>query len=357
VDTAEFDYELPEERIAQEPPPQRDQARLLVDRGPASPPEHRAVRDLPDLLEPGDLLVVNTTRVLPARLPLRRPTGGSAEVLLLERVDPGHREAAEQVGDGTARAIERWEALVRPSRKMPFGTTLSLDDGSTDLIVVVRDDLGEGRRVVEVVTEGTLLDALDRHGRMPLPPYITTTLAEPERYQTVYADRPGSAAAPTAGLHLTPAVLARCEERGVRRADVELVVGLGTFRPISATTVEDHVMHQETFRVPEATVAACEATHAARRSVVAVGTTSVRALESASATGQHEGRTDLFIHRPYDWQVVDRLLTNFHLPRSSLLVMIDAFVGPRWKDLYAAALADDYRFLSFGDAMLLTRAG
>jgi len=300
---------------------------------------------------------VNTTRVLPARLDLRRPTGGSAEVLLLERVDPGGREAPQQVGGGRGGAIERWEALVRPSRKMPSGTTLSLDDGSTDLAVVVRDDLGEGRRVVDVVTTGPLLDALDRHGRMPLPPYITTVLAEADRYQTVYADRPGSAAAPTAGLHLTPAVLEGCAARGVQRADVELVVGLGTFRPISATTVEDHVMHEETYRVPEATVAACETTHGAGRSVVAVGTTSVRALESAAATGRREGRTDLFIHRPYDWQVVDRLLTNFHLPRSSLLVMIDAFVGPRWKSLYGTALADDYRFLSFGDAMLLTRAG
>jgi S-adenosylmethionine:tRNA ribosyltransferase-isomerase len=357
VDTAEFDYALPQERIAQEPLPQRDAARLLVDVGAGDPPEHRSVRDLPDLLEPGDLLVVNTSRVLPARLALRRPTGGTAEVLLLERVGADATSACAGAGDVRARddRSERWEALVRPSRKMPAGTTLRLEDGSHELVVVVGDDLGEGRRVVEVVTRGPLLDALDRHGRMPLPPYITAPLGEQERYQTVYADRPGSAAAPTAGLHLTPTVLERCAARGVQRADVELVVGLGTFRPISAATVEDHVMHEETYRVPDATVAACDAAHAAGRAVVAVGTTSVRALESAAATGQRQGRTDLFIHRPYDWRVVDRLLTNFHLPRSSLLVMIDAFVGPRWRDLYATALATDYRFLSFGDAMLLQR--
>jgi S-adenosylmethionine:tRNA ribosyltransferase-isomerase len=351
VDTADFDYDLPEERIAQEPLPERDAARLLVDRGAGEAPDHRVVRGLPDLLEPGDLLVVNTTRVLPARLLLHRPTGGSAEVLLLERGEDGSspRDVEEET------ITERWTALVRPSRKMPPGTTLRSGDGAGDLVVVVRDDLGEGQRIVEVVTEGPLLAALDRHGQMPLPPYITAPLGERERYQTVYADRPGSAAAPTAGLHLTPAVLERCEARGVRRADVELVVGLGTFRPISVDRVEEHVMHEETYRVPEATMAACEATRAAGRSIVAVGTTSVRALESAAATGRLEGRTDLFIHRPYDWQVVDRLLTNFHLPRSSLLVMIDAFVGPHWKDLYATALADHYRFLSFGDCMLLSR--
>jgi len=350
VYTAEFDYDLPEERIAQEPLAERDAARLLVDRGPGAPPDHAVVRDLPDLLEPGDLLVVNTTRVLPARLMLRRPTGGSAEVLLLERLE----DAAAVADAGAGSTTERWTALVRPSRKMPTGTTLRPGAGDDDLVIVVRDDLGEGQRIVDVTTRGPLLDALDRHGQMPLPPYITAPLGERERYQTVYAERPGSAAAPTAGLHLTPAVLARCEAQGVVRADVELVVGLGTFRPISADRVEEHVMHEETYRVPEATIAACEATHAAGGSVVAVGTTSVRALESAAATGRLEGRTDLFIHRPYDWQLVDRLLTNFHLPRSSLLVMIDAFVGPRWKDLYVTALAEQYRFLSFGDCMLLT---
>jgi S-adenosylmethionine:tRNA ribosyltransferase-isomerase len=186
---------------------------------------------------------------------------------------------------------------------------------------------------------------------VPLPPYITAPLADPERYQTVYADQPDSVAAPTAGLHLTPAVLDGCRAAGAEIVTVELAVGLGTFRPMSAGKVEDHHMHAERYRVPAATLEACRS---AER-VLAVGTTSVRALESASQTGQLEGRTELFIHRPYDWQVVDVLLTNFHLPRSSLLVLIDAFVGARWRDLYAVARTEGYRFLSFGDAMLLQR--
>ncbi len=367
METAAFDYELPEGVIAQEPLAQRDDARLLVDRGPGRPPEHRHVRDLADLLEPGDLLVLNTTKVLPARLPLVKETGGAAEVLLLER-----------------RSERVWEALVRPGRRLPPGTVLrppggggggavgegrrggpagdgaSLEPaaggGMADLEVVVGEDLGEGRRLVTVCADGEVLRALERHGEMPLPPYITVPLARPDLYQTVYAERAASAAAPTAGLHFTPELLERCAARGIGRADVELVVGLGTFRPIAVDHVEDHVMHEESYRVPAETMERCRATRAAGGRVVAVGTTAVRALESAAATGALEGRTDLYIRRPYPWLVVDRLLTNFHLPRSSLLVMIDAFVGERWRDLYVAALAEDYRFLSFGDAMLLSQA-
>ena len=302
------------------------------------------MRDLPDLLEPGDLLVLNTTRVLPARLHLRKASGGAAEVLLLERVD------------GPV-----WEALVRPSRKLPPGTELRPPDrrradDDDDLVVVMGDDLGEGRRHVELRVEGDELAVLERHGEMPLPPYITETLDDPERYQTVFSQTPGSAAAPTAGLHLTPEVLARLADRGVGRAEVELVVGLGTFRPIATDVVEDHVMHSEQYRVPAETMAACERTRAAGGRVVAVGTTAVRALESAAVRGELEGRTDLFITPGYEFRLVDRMLTNFHLPRSSLLVMIESFVGPRWRDLYATALAEQYRFLSFGDAMLLTRS-
>jgi S-adenosylmethionine:tRNA ribosyltransferase-isomerase len=344
VETAAFDYELPEERIAQHPLAERDSARLLVDPGPGVAPVHRIVRDLPELLAPGDLLVLNTTRVLPARLHLRKPTGGAAEVLLLEQV-----EAAP--GDGTT----VWEALVRPSRKLPPGTELRPPSGADDLVVLTGADLGEGRRHVTLRADGDLLAALERHGEMPLPPYITAPLADPERYQTVFSQHPGSAAAPTAGLHLTPEVLARLDQRGVRRAEVELVVGLGTFRPIATDAIEDHVMHAEQYRVPAETAEACAATRAAGGRVVAVGTTAVRALESAAVRGEPQGRTDLFITPGYEWQVVDRLLTNFHLPRSSLLVMIEAFVGPRWRELYADALAEGYRFLSFGDAMLLTR--
>jgi S-adenosylmethionine:tRNA ribosyltransferase-isomerase len=237
---------------------------------------------------------------------------------------------------------------------LPPGTIVLPAEG-TGLEVSVDEDLGDGRRVVTIDVEGPLLDVLETFGVMPLPPYITEVLAEQERYQTVFSERPASAAAPTAGLHLTPEVLARCAERGIGRADVELVVGLGTFRPIATDRIEDHEMHGETFRVPQETLDACAQTKANGGRVVAVGTTAVRALESAAAFGVNEGRTELFIHGDYDFLIVDRMMTNFHLPKSSLIVMIDAFVGPRWRDLYADALRDGYRFLSFGDAMLLTR--
>lgn len=326
MDPAELDYPLPDEAIAQQPIEPRDAARLLVDRGPGRDPEHRHVRDLPDLLGPGDLLVLNRTRVLPARLHLRKATGGAAEVLLLDERAPG-----------------RWEALVRPGRRLPPGTVL---EAGEDLRVTVGEDLGDGVREVVVDHVGPLLAALEAHGEVPLPPYVHEALGDPERYQTVYADRPGSVAAPTAGLHLTPELLDRCRAAGAELATVELVVGLGTFRPITAERVEDHHMHAERYRVAPAVLAACEVADR----VVAVGTTVVRALESAAATGQAEGRTELFITPGYDFRVVDALLTNLHLPRSSLLVLLEAFVGPRWRDLYAVALAEGYRFLSFGDA-------
>jgi S-adenosylmethionine:tRNA ribosyltransferase-isomerase len=329
VHVDEFDYELPPERIAQHPLAERDASRLLVALG--DPVEHRHTRDLPEYVRPGDVVVLNDTRVLPARVRFRRATGGGAELLLLE-----------ERGDGW------WEALARPSAKLPPGTRIDLDD---DLAFEMGDDLGEGRRLVRPET-ADLLAALDRHGQMPLPPYIGERLDEPERYQTVYAARPGSAAAPTAGLHLTPEVLARIEAAGARIARVELVVGLDTFRPIAVDDVALHRMHTERYRVPPETWDAC--TEAER--VIAIGTTAVRALESAAARGELDGRTDLFIRRPYDFQVVDVLLTNFHLPKSSLLVLVDAFTGPRWRDLYATALAEGYRFLSFGDAMLLARS-
>jgi S-adenosylmethionine:tRNA ribosyltransferase-isomerase len=345
METAAFDYELPQSAIAQHPLPERDAARLLVDRGAANPPENLIVRDLPDLLEPGDLLVLNTTRVLPARLALQKATGAAVEVLLLERLDGGSLSDSGH---------SRWEALVRPGRKLPPGTIVGPVNG-TGLEVSVDEDLGDGRRVVTIDVDGPLLDVLEEFGVMPLPPYITEALAEQERYQTVFSERPASAAAPTAGLHLTPEVLARCLERGISRADVELVVGLGTFRPIATDRIEDHEMHGETFRVSQETLDACARTKANGGRVVAVGTTAVRALESAAAFGVNEGRTELFIHGDYDFLVVDQMMTNFHLPKSSLIVMIDAFVGRRWRDLYANALRDGYRFLSFGDAMLLTR--
>jgi S-adenosylmethionine:tRNA ribosyltransferase-isomerase len=334
MDLAEFDYDLPSDRIAQHPAEPRDSARLLVDAGPGAHPSHRTVADLPDLVGPGDLLVINDTRVLHARLLLRKPTGGEVEVLLLET------------------AGDEWEALVKPSRKVRPGTVLSPRDGSESFSVAVGEDLGDGRRRVRIDTVDDEMALLERHGEVPLPPYITEPLADASRYQTVYADRPASVAAPTAGLHLTPEVLDRCIAAGASIARVELVVGIGTFRPITASTIEDHVMHAEAYSVPAATMAAC----ASAERVVAVGTTTVRALESAAARDELEGRTDLFIHGDYDWKLVDAMLTNFHVPRSSLLVMIESFVGPRWRTLYSTALAEGYRFLSFGDAMLLERA-
>jgi S-adenosylmethionine:tRNA ribosyltransferase-isomerase len=226
---------------------------------------------------------------------------------------------------------------------------------ASGLKVTIEEDRGDGRRSITIETDRALLEVLEELGEMPLPPYITEELEEQERYQTVFSERPASAAAPTAGLHLTTEVLDRIAERGIERANVELVVGLGTFRPIATDHVEDHVMHGEYFRVPTETLEACARTKANGGRVVAIGTTAVRALESAAAFGVNEGRTELFIHGDYNFEIVDRMMTNFHLPKSSLIVMIDAFIGARWRALYADALRDGYRFLSFGDAMLLTR--
>jgi len=330
---ADFDYELPEERIAQHPVEPRDSARLLVDQGAAAP-LHRHVRDIGEYLREGDLLVVNDTKVIPARLRLHRETGGSAEALLLEPLD-GERRT--------------WEAMVRPAKKLKPGEEL-LSNGIPMVRVIRRSDAGD-TMIIELMGEGDPLALLQAHGEMPLPPYISARLEQPDRYQTVYANQPASSAAPTAGLHFTPGLLQQLAERGIETGRVELVVGLDTFKPVSVDDPRDHQIHSERYRVTPEVMAAARA---ARR-VVAVGTTSVRALESAATMGALEGRTRLFIHRPYEWQLVDVLMTNFHLPRTTLLLMIDAFVGPRWRRLYEAALLEGYRFLSFGDAMLLDR--
>jgi len=331
---ADFDYELPEDRIAQTPVEPRDSARLLVDRG-TSDPQHRTVADLGEYLREGDLLVVNDSRVIPARLRLHRASGGAAEVLLLEPADAERRV---------------WEAMVRPARKLRVGERLFGADGTEVVEVGTRTAAGD-TMFVEVLGGPDPLEVLMRLGEMPLPPYITAPLADPARYQTVYAAEPGSAAAPTAGLHLTPRLFEQFARMGVGLARVELVVGLDTFKPVAVDDPLQHVMHSERYRVPAATL---EAVRNARR-VVAVGTTSVRALESAATFGESEGRTRLFIHRGYDWKTVDLVMTNFHLPRTTLLMMIDALVGERWRRLYSAALSEGYRFLSFGDAMLLDR--
>ncbi len=340
-----YDYALPESAIAQRPAEPRSAARLLVAPGLAgnAEPGHRTVADLPQLLGPGDVLVVNDTRVLPARLSLKKRSGGRAEVLLLEPIDAGS---------------EVWEALVRPGRRLPSATPL-FESGAAPgdpPVIEVGPALGgvdDGRRSVRVLDASVV----ERSGVMPLPPYIHRPLDDPERYQTVYSARQPlgerSTAAPTAGLHFTPELLAACEARGATLARVDLAIGLDTFRPVTAPTAEEHVIHTERYAVPEATMTACTA---ARR-VVAVGTTAVRALESAAATGQLVGRSDLYIHGAFPFRVVDVLITNFHLPRSSLLLLVESFYGPGWRRLYEVALDAGYRFLSFGDAMVVGRSG
>lgn len=334
----DFDYALPEEAVAQVPVEPRDSARLLDATGPGAVVAHRTVADLPHVVGPGDLVVINETRVIPARLELTKASGGRVEVLLLEPEIPG----ATSSGGGPG----WWTALVRPGRRVGEGTRLYL---GREPVATVGAPMDGGRRRVRLDDP----DLPARIGQAPLPPYIHTPLPDPERYQTVYARRPGSAAAPTAGLHLTHQVLDACRAAGAELATVDLSVGLDTFRPLSTSRLADHVMHSERYCVPAATM---EAARRARR-VLAVGTTTVRALEAAHATGSLEGRTELFITPGFRFGVVDVLLTNFHQPRSTLLVLLSAFCGPCWRDLYAEALRTGYRFLSFGDAMLVQRAG
>lgn len=333
------EYELPERAIAQHPAEPRDSARLLDATDRAGVITHRSVRDLPHVVRPGDLLVVNTSRVIPARLRLFKQTGGSAEVLLL--------------GPEPAQGPGVWSALVRPGRRLRPGTTLHARQNGPVLVEVGKrvepDDADDGRRYVTFA--GDPAEVLQQVGTIALPPYIHEPLEDPERYQTVYSEQPGSVAAPTAGLHLTSELLDRCREKGASVAAVDLAVGLATFKPIATKDADAHVIHSERYRVPEQTLEACEL---AER-VVAVGTTTVRALETAASTGELEGDSRLYIRGDFPFRVVDVLLTNFHMPRSSLLLLIESFCGPRWRGLYAQALGRGYRFLSFGDAMIVGR--
>ena len=331
---SDIDYLLPERLVAQVPVEPRDSARLLVDQG-SSLPRDATVRDLPQFLRDGDVLVVNDTKVVPARLHLARESGGAVEVLLLEPLDDAHRT---------------WDALVRPGRKMKPGETLYARGSVEALRVLGRGEKGDTFRVEFAHDDPRSL--IDQLGEMPLPPYISQRLGDQSRYQTVYARDAKSAAAPTAGLHFTPDLLAQIRAMGLPIVPVELVVGLDTFAPVTVEDPRDHVIHTESYHVPAETLAAVEA---ARR-VVAVGTTATRALESVAATGKTAGRTDLFITPGFEFRHVDVLLTNFHMPRTTLLLMISAFVGERWRDLYDHAVRNEYRFLSFGDAMLLDRS-
>jgi S-adenosylmethionine:tRNA ribosyltransferase-isomerase len=333
VNLSDIDYELPEKLIAQHPVEPRDSARLLVATGPDQV-EHKHMTDLVDMLEPGDVMVVNDTRVLPARLSLHRKTGGAAEVLLLEQRSSDFR---------------LWEALVKPASKLKPDEVLEYF-GKRVVRVGPRTEAGD-TFVVEILDENPM-ELLQRIGAMPLPPYIRSSLTDLERYQTIYARRMASAAAPTAGLHFTPELMAKIVAKGVTVETVELVVGLDTFKPISADNPLDHLIHSESYSVEQRVMDACRD---AKR-VIAVGTTATRALESVAASGQLSGRTSLFITPGFEWKVVDMMLTNFHLPKTSLLLMIESFIGPRWRDIYAEAISQQYRFLSFGDAMLLARS-
>jgi S-adenosylmethionine:tRNA ribosyltransferase-isomerase len=331
MDTESFRYVLPEHAIAQHPFEPRDAARLLDTRDLTD----HVFSDLPGLLEAGDLVVVNTTRVRRARLTgRRRDSGGAVEVLLLGRQQDGS-----------------WRAMVKPARRMRRGVALTFGDVGA----IVTGDPADG--VVGLsFSDDRLLESL---GSVPLPPYITTELSDPERYQTVYADQLGSAAAPTAGLHFTSEVLGALERRGIGRASVELRVGLGTFRPITADRIEDHRMHAEFCAVPPATATAVTETRRRGGRVVAIGTTTVRTLETFGrddgTVGAGEGETDLYLRPGSSFRVVDVLVTNFHVPGSSLLVMLAAFMGDGWREAYETALDRGYRFLSFGDAMLCER--
>jgi S-adenosylmethionine:tRNA ribosyltransferase-isomerase len=333
VNLSDIDYELPEKLIAQHPVEPRDSARLLVATNPSTV-EHKHVTDLVDFLEPGDVMVVNDTRVLPARLALHRKTGGAAEVLLLEQRSSDFR---------------LWEALVKPASKLKPDEVLEYF-GKRVVRVGPRTEAGD-TFVIEILDENPM-ELLQRIGAMPLPPYIRSSLTDLERYQTVYARRMASAAAPTAGLHFTQELMARIVAKGVLVETVELVVGLDTFKPISTVDPLDHLIHSEFYSVDQRVMDACKE---AKR-VIAIGTTATRALESVAASGQLTGRTSLFITPGFQWKVVDMMLTNFHLPKTSLLLMIESFIGTRWRDIYAEAISEEYRFLSFGDAMLLARS-
>ena len=336
---SDFYFDLPEELIAQTPLERRDASRLLHLDKATGALEHRHFYDLPEYLRAGDCLVLNDSRVLPARLIGSRPSGGAVELVLLR-----------DLGDG------RWECLSRPGRKTRPGQELLFGDG--ELRATVEAVAEGGNRIVQFHYEGIFLEVLERLGKMPLPPYIKEELADSERYQTVYSREPGSAAAPTAGLHFTEALLEQIRAKGVKVCFVTLHVGLGTFRPVKEEEIEDHPMHAEFCIVPEKTARIINETKAAGGRVVAVGTTSCRTLESfAKQDGTLEpssGWTDIFIYPGYRFKCIDALVTNFHLPESTLIMLVSALAGrENILNAYAVAVRERYRFFSFGDAMMI----
>lgn len=337
--TSDFWYDLPEELIAQTPLPQRDTSRLMVLDRATGEICHRHFYDILDYLQPGDCLVMNDSRVLPARLLGHRPTGGAVEVLLL-------RDLGEKC----------WECLCKPGRKMQVGSEVIFGDGElTSTVTEVRED---GNRVVRFSYEGIFLEVLERLGKMPLPPYIKAELSDQERYQTVYSREVGSAAAPTAGLHFTKELLEKIRAKGVKTAFVTLHVGLGTFRPVKAENVLEHHMHSELCMMSAETAAILNETRQQGGRIICVGTTSCRTLESlVNPDGTFEAKskwTDIFIYPGYTFQAMDGLITNFHLPESTLVMLVSAFAGREHVlNAYAQAVKERYRFFSFGDAMFI----
>lgn len=338
--THDFYYDLPEELIAQTPLEQRDSSRLMVLNRETGEIAHKHFYDVIDYLNPGDCLVLNDSRVLPARLMGHRPTGGVVEVLLLR--DLGNKQ---------------WECLCKPGRKMREGDTVTFGDG--ELTATVRQVQEDGNRVVEFHYQGIFLEVLERLGKMPLPPYIKAELPDQERYQTVYSREVGSAAAPTAGLHFTQELLEKIRHKGVKTAFVTLHVGLGTFRPVKSEEVLDHHMHSELCMMSQETADMLNETKKNGGRVVCVGTTSCRTLESlVNDDGSFEAKsrwTDIFIYPGYTFKAMDALITNFHLPESTLVMLVSAFAGrEKILNAYNEAVKERYRFFSFGDAMLIT---
>ena len=337
--TKDFWYELPEELIAQTPLEQRDASRLMVLDRSSGEISHRHFYDVIDYLQPGDCLVMNDSRVLPARLLGHRPTGGAVEVLLLR--DLGNK---------------KWECLCKPGRKMQAGNEVIFGDG--ELSALVTDVLDDGNRVVEFRYEGIFLEVLERLGKMPLPPYIKAELADQERYQTVYSREVGSAAAPTAGLHFTQDLLDKIREKGIKTAFVTLHVGLGTFRPVKADEITEHHMHSELCMMSRETADILNGTKRSGGRVICVGTTSCRTLESlVNEDGTFEEKskwTEIFIYPGYTFKAMDGLITNFHLPESTLVMLVSAFAGrENVLSAYNEAVKERYRFFSFGDAMCI----
>lgn len=339
--TEDFDFDLPEELIAQTPLKDRDQSRLLVLDPDTGQTWDKHFYDIIDELNPGDALVMNNTRVLPARIYGVKPeTGGHLEVLLLNNTE----------GD-------TWETLVKPARRAKVGTKISFGDGKLTAEIV--EELEHGGRMIEFHYDGVFLEILEELGEMPLPPYIKEHLDDQERYQTVYAKENGSAAAPTAGLHFTPELMEKIKAKGVHIVYLTLHVGLGTFRPVSVSNLEEHEMHSEFYRLTQEAADELNAVRAAGGKIVAVGTTSIRTLETIGSKFNGEikadsGWTDIFIYPGYEWKVVDAFSTNFHLPKSTLVMLVSAFAGrENVLNAYQHAVEEKYRFFSFGDAMFV----